>query len=435
MVQEKDEARTIKFARSRIQDFLDNSDENIALFRIGLKKLPEDFFAPLQTLFRDPSPFDPDNAEGETEVEFHARGLIPRIKLDVSNNALQDLPLGMFDLQNITKLNLSHNNLNHLSRHIGKLKNLGSLDVRGNRLRWLPWELIQLSQSGKLKAIDLDYNPFLQPFSFVSCFGSWEQPWIPPSHIELALEKLWCEFKNWRRFRKAKLIAPSPQEYDQAIEHAKWMTHFHLSCIMSWKAEPPHTIHAASSQVVRFGVDGRLLHGQPMHAPSSLPVDEFVYPATFRNDHVTWIMERLERESVFDESFDSQAFTGLLAETTSPHRDCAALPVESVVPSLFELALQSATRGSIGHESKYEVKDLLSAVREDDPETLRQGIQTAIDVHEEGGRVCSVCSRPFIIARTEWIEYWYLGKSSSVDNTKAFIPILRRGCSPNCFVN
>ncbi|RDI76706.1 hypothetical protein Vi05172_g13308 [Venturia inaequalis] len=450
--QEKEEALTVDFARSKVQEYLDNSDENIALCRLGLKELPDDFFRPLQTLFRDPSPFDPDNADGETEAQFQARGLIPRIKLNLSNNALQILPLGLFDLQNITKLDLSHNNLNNLPRHIGKLKNLVCLDISGNRLRWLPWELIQLSQSGKLKAIDLDYNPFLQPFSYVSFLGSWARFVGPPSlgfTVEAALSRIRLEVQNWRRFQKAKSEAGAASSFNerpfnQAIEHAKWMTRFYMNYIMQascsgagellWKSEPPHTIRAASSPVIRFGVDGRLLYGQARCAPSSLPVDEFVYSAIFGEEHITSIMEHWARDDISTEEINSQALTRLIDEARSSQQRAVSAEV-SAVPSLFELALKSATKGSMGEDSKYDIKDLLGAVREDDPESFRQGIQTAIDVHDEGGRVCSVCSRPFIIARTEWVEYWYLGTSRSIDNTKIFIPILRRGCSPNCVAN
>ncbi|TLD39649.1 leucine rich repeat domain protein [Venturia nashicola] len=441
--EDKGEARAIELARSKIQYFLDHSVENIALCNSGLIQLPDEVIEPLHTLFRDPSPFDADNTDGETEEEFQARGLIPRIKLDLSNNALQILPHSLFDLQNITKLDLSYNNLTQLPRHIGKLENLGSLDVSGNRLRWLPWELVQLCQSGKLKAISLDHNPFLQPFSYVSCFGSWDRPWIPPIHLEAALDQIRSKIKNWQRFQKAKSDAAAvpgfnKQPYEQAIEHAKWITRFHINYTMQasysgadellWKAEPPHTIHVASTPVVQFGVDGRLLRGQQRCAPSSLPVDEFVYPALFEQDHITWIMDRLADENKCA-TLDSQALAAILRKPGPQH---ASSPQKSAVPSLFELALQSATKGSIGEHSKYDIQDLLRAVCDEDPETFRQGVQTAIDVHTEGGRVCTVCSRPFIIARTEWVEYWYLGRSFSADNTKIFIPILRRGCSPNC---
>lgn len=458
--QDKEEARTIELAQLKLQHFLDNSDENIALCGISLKKLPDNFFEPLQTLFRDPSPFDPDNTEGETEEEFQARGLIPRIRLDLSDNALEIPPLSLFNLQNITTLDLSHNNLTHLSRHIGKLKNLDSLDISSNRLRWLPWELIELFQLRKLHVIHLGGNPFLQPFTYVGPFGPWHQPcypsfvyqgdiefshWQPPFNVNEALCKIREVGRTWRHLQNAKSHAAATKDqgklpehdertYDQAIEHAKLMLRFYINCAVRglspgsdgrlWKNEQPQTMYVASTSVVRFGVDGRLLHGQSRRcAPSALPVDEFVFPAAFEKDHLIWIMEQLEeQEHVPVEELDYQALTAILRQLRPSHQH-GTLREESAAPSLFELALQSAT----------DIKGLLSDLHEHDPESVRQGVQTAIDVHEEGGRVCSFCSRPFIIARTEWVEYWHLGKSLSTDNTKILIPILRRGCSPNCF--
>lgn len=444
--QDKEAARTIELAHSKLQHFLDNSEENIGLCSIGLKKLPIDFFEPLQTLFRDPSPFDPDNTDGETEVEFQAR-----IRLDLSNNALEILPLSLFGLQNITILNLSHNNLTQLPRHIGKLKNLASLNINSNRLRWLPWELIELRN---LCVIYLDCNPLLQPFSYVSSFGSSDQLWLPPTNVGDALRKIRDALKHWRHLRNAKSQAAlqdrdkSPDfdetPYNHAIEHAEWRARFYINCVvqsfpsdardLSWKDDQLQMIHIASTPVVRFGVDGRLLHAQTGRAPSSLSLDEFVLPAAFEQDRITRIMEELEREDVAAEGLDLQALTAIFQEPGSLQQH-ATLREGRTVPSLFELALQSATKGSTGEDFKYDIKDLLGMIRDTDPESFRQGLQTAVDVHEEGGRVCSVCSRPFIIARTEWVEYWHLGRSPSLDKTKMFIPILRRGCSQNCVAN
>lgn len=466
--QDKEEARTIELAQSKLQHFLDNSNENIILCDIGLKKLPDNFFGPLQTLYRDQSPFDPDNAEGETEEEFQARGLIPRLRLNLSNNALEIPPLSLFNLQNITKLDLSHNNLTHLSRHIGKLKNLFSLDISSNRLRWLPWELIQLIELRKLQVIDLDYNPFLQPFLYFGSFGPWHQPCYPPSvsksrdiearhwhaphNVNDAVGRIREFTKTLRQLQMARFQAtarkihgqfPEYDEriYDQAIEHAEWMARFYVNFVvqalssssdelMSNK-DQPQTTHAASTSVARFGVDGGLLYGQPRCAPSSLPLDEYVFPVTFEKDHLKWTMEQLdEREHIPAEELDSQALRTIFPEPGPSQHE--ALRKESAVPSLFELALQSATKGSTTGDSKCGVKDLLNEFYEDDPKSVRQGVQTAIDVYEEGGRVCSVCSRSFIIARTEWVEYWHLGPCKPTDNTKIFVPILRRGCSPSC---
>ncbi|QDS72611.1 hypothetical protein FKW77_001682 [Venturia effusa] len=401
--QDEKEALTIEFARSNLQHFLESNNEHINLCHANLKQLPNEFFEPLQTLYRDPSPFHFDNSDGETEEEFQARGLIPRIKMDLSNNALPSLPLSLFHLQNITKLNLSHNNLTQLSQQVGKLESLRTLDISSNRLRWLPWELIQMLRFGKLNAINLDCNPFLQPFSYVSFSGSWEQPWSAPTRGEVVIYRIKDAIKTWRRLKTTGSV--------QAIEHAEWMTRFYMKYVMQASLTrfdalsegllPPLTMHVASTSVTRYKLDGRLMQAQPTYAPSSLPIDEFVFPAKFEEDHLTRILEHLVGEDTTEEGLDLEINAAIIGGTGLAQSH-AVLLEQSRVPSLFELALQSATKVFTGEDSKYHMEDLLSMVREDDPDSVRQGVETAIDVHQEGGRICSVCSRSFIIARTEW---------------------------------
>jgi hypothetical protein len=67
---------------------------------------------------------------------------------------------------------------------------------------------------------------------------------------------------------------------------------------------------------------------------------------------------------------------------------------------------------------------------------------------ESGGSKCTICNRNFIVARTEWIEWWEMAKAAA--NTMAsaasplrqmendrdvlekMVPLIRRGCSWLC---
>lgn len=229
-------------------------------------------------------------------------------------------------------------------------------------------------------------------------------------------------------------LESDPRTYNQAVEHAEWMRHLYVNLtvrsshpgfvgeavgpegVESSNRQQADTVHIASTPVVRFRIDGSLLNAQQTCAPSLLPVDELVLPAVLGKDN--FILTTKESKS---KDID------IALEEAGRSVPKSFLPQHNAVPSLFDLALQSAIK-----TSKHEVVHLPSMLPEDAPATVLRGLKTASDVFEEGGRICSVCSRSYVVPRTEWVEYWHLGKSGSIDKTKIFLPFLRRGCSLNC---
>jgi hypothetical protein len=80
---------------------------------------------------------------------------------------------------------------------------------------------------------------------------------------------------------------------------------------------------------------------------------------------------------------------------------------------------------------------------------MLNSLQIILREQEGGDRKCTICSRPFIIPRTEWIEWWEISKSVAgavvasaasplgrMENMRdAFekkVPLMRRGCSWLC---
>jgi len=66
---------------------------------------------------------------------------------------------------------------------------------------------------------------------------------------------------------------------------------------------------------------------------------------------------------------------------------------------------------------------------------------------ESGDTKCTICKRSFIIARTEWIEWWEISKAEETlasaasplrqiqnerDIVERMVPLIRRGCSWLC---
>jgi hypothetical protein len=102
------------------------------------------------------------------------------------------------------------------------------------------------------------------------------------------------------------------------------------------------------------------------------------------------------------------------------------------VPSLRELALLECNR--FPYLDQFLEEDLSGY-----PELVIRLLRQAKAVRNAGGRRCSVCHRSFVIARTEWIEWWdcttyengLKGPRASGAELRP-LPFRRRGCSWEC---
>lgn len=141
-------------------------------------------------------------------------------------------------------------------------------------------------------------------------------------------------------------------------------------------------------------------------------------------------------------NFDlSQSFSNGVAiaddtQTPLPPRNCTR------VPSLLEVALQACSK-------TVELPYLASKLPYYQPAHFSDLLGKTIIKKDSGGSKCTICKRNFIIPRTEWIEWWEIGKvlqtdslSSAAsplrgmenerDHIEKIIPLMRRGCSWRC---
>ena len=91
--------------------------------------------------------------------------LTPSIRLYLANNNLLSLPGELYKLENLTELSLRQNNLTSILPSISNLLNLEELSLSCNDLRYLPWEILDLASSAKLKSCRFLPNPFIVPLS------------------------------------------------------------------------------------------------------------------------------------------------------------------------------------------------------------------------------------------------------------------------------
>jgi Leucine-rich repeat (LRR) protein len=372
-------------AETIIANCLDSQEEVVDLGNLNLKQIPGTLLSPLLLLTRRPNFLD--RAQPPSEVQFQS--LKPHIQLFLAHNQLTVLPAVTWNLDSLRVLSLRHNRLESLPGSISRLRNLVELNVGNNNLRWLPWELLKLlSCDSPLRRFSVEPNPFLRAFDVGNIVGSRDAVWTAP-----ATDKEYADLlKNFRLrylrdtstrmafmlklMNRLPVLPLAPQTMGNSPGEEKPL---HLV---------GHTTHIASAPVSYMDYDGLVPRGSSL-PPSRLPVEVAIIPAS---------------------------------TNTKTRKN-----MESVVPSLLELALRSA----ISVEKVENVKRLF-------PETLPvpvlRGLAQATAAQSEGGRTCSVCNRDYLIPRAEWIEFWHylpdLDYSCPIENL--FLPFLRRGCSPGC---
>ncbi|TVY53542.1 Glucose-repressible alcohol dehydrogenase transcriptional effector [Lachnellula cervina] len=117
----------------------------------------------------------------------------------------------------------------------------------------------------------------------------------------------------------------------------------------------------------------------------------------------------------------------------------------SRAPSLLEVSLNACSQSS-------QLPNLPSYLPEDGPAYLPGLLADVAAKKESGGSKCTICKRNFIVARTEWIEWWEIAKildhktlagmasaasplrqkENERDVLESMVPLIRRGCSWLC---
>ncbi|KAN0068874.1 hypothetical protein V8E54_013043 [Elaphomyces granulatus] len=104
----------------------------------------------------------------------------------------------------------------------------------------------------------------------------------------------------------------------------------------------------------------------------------------------------------------------------------------SRVPSLRDLALLECNRFPY-------LDQFLDSDLSDYPELVVRLLKRAREIRNAGDRCCSVCNRKFVVARTEWIEWWDcttyengLKRPRTPGEKLRPLPFFRRGCSWAC---
>jgi hypothetical protein len=315
--------------------------------------------------------------------------LEPKLKLFLACNDLTSLPAEIFSLDRLTVLSLRANKLHELPPGIGNLTNLRELNLSQNGLRYLPFEILYLfSDTARLQGLHLHPNLFHEP--------------VFPENTKFPNEAKEQEADNVQykiglgRLVKQRRNAVSVSESWSELQNRKWHE--------QWKIT-----YQARTEVRFLDFNGSLVQGPE-------------FPGVPRPG------SKQHKLAVAD-------------ETVSPTPPKPRGNGLSRAPSLLEVALAACSRSP-------QLPLLASYLPEDSPAYMSDALALAEAKKESGGSKCTKCGRNFIIARTEWIEWWEIAKVSERSTASAasplrqmenerdviesMVPLMRRGCSWFC---
>jgi hypothetical protein len=297
--------------------------------------------------------------------------LTPSLELYLSRNLLTSLPSELFNLTNITVLSLLSNRLQEIPSSITRLPKLKELNIAGNQLSYLPWEILNLLRSTEGSCqVSLRPNPFNVPRLSTEA--------ELPSHTEASVGQAVSSNAASVLLRQLEMrFVRGRQALNGGDEDAT---------PKKKRNSKEQLIFLAPSRVVFKDSDGAIARS----ALSMAGEDENAWEAPF---------------------LDAQYPPRSQASTTAP--------------SLFELALSSA-------QLIYDLRDVSSNLSDDTPSTVCQALEEAAKGVEYGNERCTICFQSFVVARAEWLEYWFHGHEYYDLSEEKILPFKRKACSWDC---
>ncbi|KAL4990953.1 hypothetical protein BDW68DRAFT_185217 [Aspergillus falconensis] len=313
--------------------------------------------------------------------------------IDISNGDLRVIPTGLLrPLQHLTKLP-SIKEAPISEEVYSSLQPFLRLFLSGNSLNTLPSELFEL---GNIRVLSLRNNKLAEIPPAIRRLTKLQELNVAVNRLSvLPWELLWLIKKG---DLKHLTVRPNPltEISDPATKIAQW----HLA--RGSGNEMEHEAGLGGLRAVEYGGPAPEEAWAPVHVATG-PVRRF--------------------------NMDGVPIPDTPATTSSASSQSQSL---SRVPSLREVALLSFSRSTY-----------LDTLPDDElalfPDLALRLFLHARDVRSAGGRSCSVCHRSFVIARTEWIEWWdcstyengLKGPRASGEKLRP-LPFRRLGCSLGC---
>ncbi|KAF2033903.1 hypothetical protein EK21DRAFT_108689 [Setomelanomma holmii] len=349
----------------------------------------------------------------ELPAEGQYRSMIPEIYVNLKDNRLHRLTPALFDLQNLTTLVISGNNIEELPPQIGKLRNLCEMIISRNNMKWLPFEFLSLYQPCGPRGVRIIGDsgvPWLEPKTrqvltrasaghavtrlddlhddLLASFNK-EVPWSDldlVAHPKMkALHELVDTFANREQWvwymRNLELSAADAARQILSRTRGAWdsdetgLFPHHPTIVHAGGPRDEQPRYYARTPVSYFDSTGTLIKGSP-EPPTSNDDDFAVITDTLRGAH------------------------GAPSTWFTP-------PDFRAVNSLATMALHAALRQK--DQEDLSIADLRHHISDPVP-PLADALFKQAEANDGPGygefKKCHVCSKEYVIARSQWIEWW-----------------------------
>ncbi|RMZ73912.1 leucine rich repeat domain [Pyrenophora seminiperda CCB06] len=375
----------------------------------------------LKHVIRNPPVYD-----NELPTEGQFRSLEPELCIILNRNQLRQLTPALFDLTYLTSLSLRENQIEEIPQDICRLRNLQMLDVARNKLKYLPFDIIHLLQPhGSLERLTTIGNELLEPMSY-SRFNSSvyiaEEEGTLYTLDALPLDLVRDDAKKQLAHLYDNLA--TFQDRDQAVWRIRyfesWANSFdggddarecdvdedlgfyphHPS--LNLRALDDHDVMArAPRYIARTLVSyydqcgARLSKSQSPSLPTS---DQDQYSVIIETNRGTY---GVPPSNWFEPASSSKVFPLV---TASLHKALRLASIE-------EISNLATNNGA------YEIPTVVETFLHQAEENSRDGYSVF--------RRCHTCSREYVVARAEWVEFWSFGPF-------LFLPLKVSVCTWGC---
>ncbi|CAE7178216.1 Leucine-rich repeat protein [Pyrenophora teres f. teres] len=373
----------------------------------------------LKNVIRNPPVYD-----NELPTEGQFRSLEPELRIVLNKNKLQRLTPALFDIEFLKSLSLRENQIEELPQDVRRLENLQALDVSRNKLKHLPFDIARLLQPhGSLERLTTMGNDMLEPMTCArfrtSDYVAEEEGTIHDMDA-LPLDLVRDDARKQLAHLYENLKAY--EDRDQAIwrirYYESWANSFdggddarecevvedigfypHHPTLNLRDLDDPDVIAHAPRYIARTLVSYYDQCGARCPKSSSLPSsDQDQYPILIETSRGTY---GVPSSNWYKPASSSRVFSLL---TSSLHQALRHASSEDI-------------RNLVSEDGRYKV-----------PREVEDFLRRA-DENSRGGysafRQCHVCSREYVVARAEWVEFWSFGYG-------VFLPLKVSVCSWGC---
>lgn len=381
---------------------LDHNSENYDFSFCNLQDEDIQRIGALASVIKNiPDPGDELPAEGQY------RSLVPELYVNLRDNNLHYLTPSLFDVTTITSLVLTDNPIEELPAQISQLLNLKELNVSNTKLRWLPFELLRFfGRDGMLDIVGDSGVAWLEPKALQqSCSAHMERMQLSSEEVE-EFQSNPASYYSFLLKRLYDFLGTAPDRGNFLWYMRKQEVSVKAQQMQAWDVElvfPHHprignsgSKYLARTPVSYFDAVGAVLKGSPV-TPSSNTEEFDIITETDRGAH------------------------GVPISLFSPP-DVKHKHINPLATMAFHTALRHR------HDEDLSIQGLRKRIGEPVPPAA-EVLLTQAERNDGAGfgqfRQCHVCSRDYVIARADWIEWW-------VPRNYKALPFKIRVCSWAC---